>query len=136
MSLETLKSASRSELIERWTALFDQSPPSGLSQPMLVRILAWEPQARIHGGLSKRTRNRFKAIVKGKAKVKPVVNAPAGARLVREWNGVSHVVDVSEDGVLYRGECYASLSAVARRITGAHWSGPRFFGLSSRKVAS
>ena len=136
MRLAALKSASRSELIERWTELFDQSPPSGLSQPMLVRILAWEIQARRHGGLSKRTRNRLKAIVKGKAKVKPVVNAPAGARLVREWNGVSHVVDVTEDAVVYRGERYASLSAIAKRITGAHWSGPRFFGLNSRKAAS
>jgi hypothetical protein len=52
--------------------------------------------------------------------------------LVREWNGVSHVVDVTADGVRWRGEQYRSLSAVARAITGAHWSGPRFFGLAGR----
>jgi hypothetical protein len=53
----------------------------------------------------------------------------AGARLLREWNGRTHVVDVTEAGYLYEGETYRSLSAIARKITGAHWSGPRFFGL-------
>ena len=52
-----------------------------------------------------------------------------GARLLREWNGRRHVVDVTERGFVYEGVSYRSLSAIARRITGAHWSGPRFFGL-------
>ena len=52
-----------------------------------------------------------------------------GTRLVREWNGRTHVVDVSEDGFVFDGKTYRSLSAIAKRITGAHWSGPRFFGL-------
>jgi hypothetical protein len=52
-----------------------------------------------------------------------------GVRLLREWNGRTHVVDVTEAGYLYEGETYRSLSAIARKITGAHWSGPRFFGL-------
>jgi hypothetical protein len=52
-----------------------------------------------------------------------------GTRLVREWNGRSHFVDVSEDGFVFDGKTYRSLSAIAKRITGAHWSGPRFFGL-------
>lgn len=64
--------------------------------------------------------------------VLPVINAPAprpGTRLVREWNGRTHVVDVREEGFVFDGETYRSLSAVAKRITGAHWSGRRFFGL-------
>ena len=52
-----------------------------------------------------------------------------GVRLLRDWNGRTHVVDVTEAGYLYEGETYRSLSAIARKITGAHWSGPRFFGL-------
>jgi hypothetical protein len=52
-----------------------------------------------------------------------------GARLLRDWNGRTHVIDVVENGYLYDGTIYRSLSAIARRITGAHWSGPRFFGL-------
>ncbi|WP_031250256.1 DUF2924 domain-containing protein [Mesorhizobium sp. LNHC221B00] len=53
----------------------------------------------------------------------------AGSRLMREWNGQMHIVEVVDDGFVLDGTTYASLSAVARRITGAHWSGPRFFGL-------
>jgi hypothetical protein len=52
-----------------------------------------------------------------------------GTRLMREWNGRIHVVDVTEQGILFDGKIYRSLSSVAKRITGAHWSGPRFFGL-------
>lgn len=52
-----------------------------------------------------------------------------GARLFREWSGRTHTVDVTENGYLYEETVYRSLSAIARRITGAHWSGPRFFGL-------
>ncbi|MBO6540457.1 MAG: DUF2924 domain-containing protein [Rhizobiaceae bacterium] len=52
-----------------------------------------------------------------------------GTRLMREWNGRMHVVDITEDGILFEGKLYRSLTAVARRITGTHWSGPRFFGL-------
>ena len=53
----------------------------------------------------------------------------AGTRLMREWNGRMHVVDVTETGMLFDGKLYRSLTAVARRITGTHWSGPRFFGI-------
>lgn len=53
----------------------------------------------------------------------------AGARLLRDWNGRTHVVDVTELGFLFEGRTYRSLSAIARQITGAQWSGPRFFGL-------
>ena len=60
----------------------------------------------------------------------------AGARLIREWNGRTHTVMVEEDGFSYAGQNYRSLSAVARDITGARWSGPRFFGLAIKKGAS
>jgi hypothetical protein len=52
-----------------------------------------------------------------------------GARLVREWRGRTHTVTVTEDGFEYAGENYPSLTKIAKKITGAHWSGPRFFGL-------
>ncbi|MFZ1813637.1 MAG: DUF2924 domain-containing protein [Rhizobiaceae bacterium] len=60
----------------------------------------------------------------------PLRPQPAiGTRLVREWNGRMHVVEVTDEGFVWDGKSYRSLSAIARRITGAHWSGPRFFGL-------
>jgi hypothetical protein len=52
-----------------------------------------------------------------------------GARLVREWRGRTHTVTVTEDGFEYAGASYPSLTKIAKKITGAHWSGPRFFGL-------
>jgi hypothetical protein len=55
----------------------------------------------------------------------------AGARLIREWNGTTHVVDVVDGGYLWNGEQHRSLSAIARAITGTRWSGPRFFGIGS-----
>ena len=55
-----------------------------------------------------------------------------GTRLVREWNGALHEVEVLEDGYLWRGARHRSLSAIARAITGTKWSGPRFFGLMAR----
>ena len=59
----------------------------------------------------------------------------SGTRLVREWNGQTHTVLVHADGVEWRAKRYRSLSVVAREITRAHWSGPRFFGLTSKKDA-
>jgi hypothetical protein len=53
-----------------------------------------------------------------------------GATLVRQWRGHTHTVLVREDGFEYDGQRYRSLTVIAERITGAHWSGPRFFGLT------
>jgi Protein of unknown function (DUF2924) len=59
-----------------------------------------------------------------------------GTRLVREWRGVTHIVLIHADGIEWRGQRYRSLSVVARKITGARWSGPRFFGLKQRPLDS
>jgi len=60
------------------------------------------------------------------------VSLRPGTRLVREWRGVTHMVLIHADGIEWRGQRYRSLSVVARKITGARWSGPRFFGLRQR----
>ena len=60
----------------------------------------------------------------------------AGARLVREWNGRTHTITVEEEGFTYAGRNYRSLTAIAREITGARWSGPRFFGLTNKRRSS
>ena len=62
----------------------------------------------------------------------PPISLKAGTRLVREWRGVTHTVLVHADGFEWNGRRYRSLTSVAREITGAHWSGPRFFGLRKR----
>ena len=54
-----------------------------------------------------------------------------GTRLVREWNGRTIAVEVTGAGsFVWNEHCYSSLSEIARAVTGAHWSGPRFFGLN------
>jgi hypothetical protein len=58
-----------------------------------------------------------------------------GATLVRQWRGRTHTVLVSENGFEYEGRRYRSLTVIAERITGVHWSGPRFFGLGKQMRA-
>ena len=97
----------------------------------LRRFLAFEIQARQTGGLPKSFDKKLAATAKLSTSRQPPSMQP-GARLLREWNGITHVIDVTEDGYLWRGTLYRSLSSVARAITGAHWSGPRFFGLTGK----
>ncbi len=121
----------RSDLVAIWRQLFDQPAPTMLSQPFLRRFIAFEMQSRNRGGLSR----QVKATLEKGSEKKPRPACPAlkpGGRLLREWNGVTHMVDVTRDGFTWNGRSYRSLSAIAREITGAHWSGPRFFGLTSK----
>ena len=67
--------------------------------------------------------------------VTPGLSLRPGTRLVREWRGRTHTVVVTEDGFEYASKTFPSLTKIAHAITGAHWSGPRFFGLI-RKHAS
>ena len=111
-------------LRDAWPARF--GPPPRLRSPdLLRRMLAWRLQAEAYGGLDAETR---KLLAKGAVRPKGPV-AQTGVRLVREWKGERHEAEVVEGGVLYRGERYASLSEVARVVTGVRWNGPRFFGL-------
>src|SRR4030088_1552578 len=73
---------------------------------------------------------------RGAAKPTPSVSLRPGTRLVREWHGVTHTALIHADGIEWRGQRYRSLSVVARKITGARWSGPRFFGLRRRQLDS
>ncbi|MBW7835359.1 MAG: DUF2924 domain-containing protein [Sphingomonadales bacterium] len=62
----------------------------------------------------------------------PITLSP-GTRLMREWRGVVHVVDRTENGFMWNGKVHRSLSAIARAITGVRWNGLAFFGLRRRK---
>ena len=66
----------------------------------------------------------------------PSISLKHGTRLIREWRGVTHSVIVQRGGFEWRGQTYASLTLIAQEITGAHWSGPRFFGLTKRRVSA
>jgi len=132
IELEQIEAMSRPELAQAWAGMFKTSPPSRISQRLMRHMLAFEIQSRAQGGVSAALRKQLAAAREGKTVPQSVASRlEPGARLIREWNGVSHVVDVVEGGVMWKGQKYRSLSAVAREITGSHWSGPRFFGLGS-----
>jgi transposase len=56
---------------------------------------------------------------------------PVGHTLRRTHHGVEHHVHIRDGGFEYQGQLYASLSRVARVITGTAWNGFRFFGLET-----
>ena len=136
VGLAALPSLSRDDLLERWTETYGHPPPKGISRRLLEYAAAYQVQSRALGGLKPAVRRKLRqqdASDRNQpsptAKGKVPKTLPSGSRLVREWHGTVHTVDVLEDGVLYNGRRYRSLSEVARAITGARWSGPRFFGL-------
>ena len=129
MTLEDLETMDRVALIAAWSDLIGSPVPKGLSQTLLHRILATEVQTRRYGGLPARVKTALRRNERDRRRPKSPVLKPGG-RLLREWNGVTHVVEITEDGCHWNGQHYRSLSAIAREITGAHWSGPRFFGLN------
>lgn len=129
IQLSDVADMDRPALLRTWKDVFGTCPPKGLSQNMLRRFLAFELQVKQHGGLSKQAKAALAGSNSKMAKAATPALKPGG-RLIREWNGTTHIVDVTDDGFLWRGESWRSLSAIAREITGAHWSGPRFFGLA------
>lgn len=126
-----LAAMSRDDLLTLWRELFGQRAPRMLSQSFLRRFLAFELQARRYGGLDRAT---LKALQERPGRWSRPTNPGLrpGGRLLREWNGVTHVVDVTEQGFVWKGVHHRSLSSIARAITWAHWSGPRFFGLDGK----
>lgn len=125
-ALETLALA---DLRERWKQITGTAAPR-VGTGMLRLALAWELQARQQGGLTRRTSQTLDQLAGGRTRTSP---ARAGMRLVREWQGKAHVVEIGDDEVIRWDEReWKSLSEVARAITGTRWSGPAFFGLKKR----
>ena len=131
-SLDTLR--------REWRRIYHCEPPR-ISRDLLLRGIAYRRQELMHGGLGKTTRRKLKTLAKmfrttGRVGPDPGLALKPGARLVREWHGRTHTITVSEDGFEYAGTSYASLTKIAKKITGAHWSGPRFFGLARAGTSS
>lgn len=126
-------------LRNEWRRLYQTSPPRRLSRDILLRGTAYRLQELAHGGLSKGTLRRLQSSTSedlSNRKCRRPVSFKAGTRLIREWHGQTHTVIILEEGVEWQGQRYASLSVVAREITGARWSGPRFFGLRTGENAA
>ena len=136
--LTWLEALTNFELRAEWRRLHHMQPPKSLSRDLLLRGITYRIQEIASGGLSKSVLRKLtgagpEATSEHRRRAAPRTAVKPGTRLVREWNGQTHTVLVNADGVEWRDRRYRSLSVVAREITGAHWSGPRFFGLTSKK---
>ncbi len=122
----------RPRVLAEWEVIFGSSPPKFLSVGFMEKAIAYETQCKALGGLPAKTRRALAQIVTGKTvHAAQAGTAKAGTHLVREWNGRSYQIEVIEGGFRMDGKEWKSLSAIAKHITGATWSGPRFFGLTS-----
>jgi hypothetical protein len=135
--IAALPNLTRIQLQRKWRSRLKKEPPSHLEKPLLVPMLAYKLQEQAYGGLKPAIRRRIRELVRsfdrdpkraGRA-LSQTVQIKAGTRLLRNWNGETHQVTVSESGFEYGGQRYKSLSEIARLITGTRWSGPLFFGI-------
>lgn len=119
-----------------WQRLYRVPPPPRVRRELLLLGVAWKRQEQFFGGLSATIKRKLTALVDGRDESRAVardrrVRIKPGARLIREWRGQAHSVFVLDDGFEWQGRSWRSLSEIARQITGARWSGPRFFGLKA-----
>lgn len=130
--LEALRAMPPAALRAEWHKLY-RNPAPRLGPDALRRGLAWKLQTRVHGGLPTSTRRSIEAALRQLEKTGQVtadtVRLKPGTRLVRRWHGKTYHVLVLDNGFEHESRRYVSLSQIARAITGAQWSGPRFFGL-------
>ena len=135
-SLARLADLSLSDLRLEWLQHHASPAPLSMSVELMARAIGFRMQEAALGGVSRKTQLRLDLVREeliGAKPVSPAGAAKAGTKFIREWQGEVHEVLALEDGrFAYRGNFYGSLSVIAERITGAHWSGPRFFGLKAR----
>jgi hypothetical protein len=134
--LNSLPEMNKAALGALWRENFGSPPPEQTRRDLIIRVLAYKIQEQAFGGLTSSIRRRLRQFASAVQKdpnstisntrvIKP------GTRLIREWQGKSYKVTVAKSGFEYDGQWYASLSEIARLITGTRWSGPLFFGLKA-----
>lgn len=128
--LSRLATLSPADLRSEWETVLNESVPD-LPPSMLRRALAHRLQEQAYGGLPAAVQRMLTILSADPAAgpLEPEIRLKPGTRLLREWNGKLYAVEVTGDGLMFEERRYASLSRIARAITGSHWSGPRFFGL-------
>ncbi len=148
-----LRALTVTRLRERYAEVFGEKARS-FNKQHLVKRIAWRVQVLAEGDLSERARQRARELANdADLRVRPPAASVAantngrtvvsafrgkaddrlplpGALLTRRYKGRTVQVRVLPKGFEWDGEVYRSLSAVARKITGAHWNGYHFFGLS------
>ena len=134
--LAVLPTLGLEDLRREWRRLSRAEPPR-LSRDIMIRAIAYRMQEIAQGGLSKVTQRRLMTLANqletdGRIAPLPGPRIKSGSRLIREWHGRTHTVTTIDEGFEFQGKTYRSLTQIAFEITGAKWSGPRFFGLTQR----
>lgn len=128
--IEHIRSLPVDQLRVLWRQTFKSSPPPAFAKDMLGRMICFHMQEKALGGLSRASRRLLDDMGEGKLEIETARRRlKPGTVLVREYQGERHSVVVASDGFVWREETYASLSIIARLITGTNWNGPKFFGL-------
>lgn len=135
--LSSLPGLGKATLRDLWKQLFKTSAPPKLRRDLMIPILAYRIQEQAFGSLKADSRRRLRQLARAfevdrNARIPSAPGIKPGTRLVRQWRGQVHVVNVEEKGFEYKGTRYQSLSEIARLITGTRWSGPLFFGLKCK----
>jgi hypothetical protein len=142
-----LRAAPVAELVERYEEVF-ATPPRVKHRDWLWRRIAWKVQEQRIGGLSQVAKRRLDELieqldvsiqserrVRGQVKRQPRPgDPPVGTILSRVWRDQEVLVTAVDGGWEHEGVLYRSLSAVAKAVTGSHWNGRLFFGLTKRRT--
>ena len=132
VALTTMSSA---QLRSEWRRVWKEPAPP-LGHDLLRRGIAWKLQERFHGGLAGSVTRELDRLARQMERGSDLSfdrTAKPGTRLVRQWHGRTHHVVVLDDGYVFEDRRYTSLTQIAFAITGVKWSGPRFFGLTSKR---
>ncbi|MGA7384604.1 MAG: DUF2924 domain-containing protein [Methylocella sp.] len=117
-----------------WRTTFRSSPPPAFSKDILAQFLCWHIQEQVFGGRDPNTAKQLGELARGgRSRADRPRRLKPGTVLLREYQGERHTVTIVAKGYVWREATYASLSIIARAITGTAWNGPRFFGLRSDK---
>jgi hypothetical protein len=132
--IDRIRSLGLDDLRTLWRTTFRSSPPKGFTKDLIGRFICWHIQEQAFGGLDPQTAKVLDGCARNSKP--PDRRLKAGTVLVREYQGERHTVTVVSGGYVWRENTYASLSTIARAITGTAWNGPRFFGLRPRRDES
>lgn len=133
--INEISSLNKNQLRQRWEAMFKKPVPEALTKGLLARMIAYRIQEKAFGGLDRETIKLLESYARGDKAPTPRRYMKAGTVLLREYQGVRHTVTVADGGFIWNDKKYASLSIIAKEITGTSWNGPRFFGLRDENKA-
>ena len=135
--LEQLEACTTKQLRARWHQVM-RCPAPDVGPDLLRRTISYKIQERVHGKLPRSAASAIAKVGRRLARTGEVhtmtPHLKPGTRLTRSWHGKMHQVLVCEEGFEFECRRYNSLTQIAEAITGAHWSGPRFFGLTKERA--